>query len=151
MTKTHDQELEAVVLVGGEGTRLRPFTERTPKAMLPLLRRRPLLAYTFDDLRRGGVERAILSCGYLPEEIEEYFGDEFEGLQLEYRSEPERRGTGGGIRFAASGLERAFVALNGDSLREARLEPLLLRDALVPAGLHVSSAIISAEAMVASA
>lgn len=149
MTKTHDQELEAVVLVGGEGTRLRPFTERTPKAMLPLLGR-PLLAYTFDDLRRGGVERAILSCGYLPEEIEEYFGDEFEGLQLEYRSEPERRGTGGGIRFAASGLERAFVALNGDSLREARLEPLL-RDALAPAGLHVSSAIISAEAMVASA
>jgi mannose-1-phosphate guanylyltransferase len=119
-----ERGLPAVVLVGGQGTRLRPLTEQTPKPMLPILGR-PLLAYTFDQLKAGGVERAILSCGYLPDEIEEYFGDNFDGLELEYRVEPEPRGTGGGIRFAADGIAQTFVALNGDSLREAELAPLL--------------------------
>ena len=114
----------AVVLVGGEGTRLRPLTERLPKPMLPLLGR-PLLAYVFDALAAGGVTRAILSCGYLPVEIEAYFGDRYRGLALEYRVEPKPLGTGGAIRFAAAGLDRTFVALNGDTLREASLTGLL--------------------------
>lgn len=92
--------------------------------MLPLLGR-PLLAYTFDQLRAIGVRRAILSCGYLPYEIQAFFGEEFSGLELQYRIEPEPRGTGGGIRFAAEGIETTFVALNGDTLREADLAQLL--------------------------
>jgi mannose-1-phosphate guanylyltransferase len=118
------EKLVAVVLVGGEGTRLRPLTEDTPKPMLPLLGR-PLLAYTLDALIAAGVQRAILSCGYLPVEIEGYFGDSYRGLALEYRVEPEPLGTGGAIRFSAAGLERTFLALNGDTLREASLGPLL--------------------------
>jgi mannose-1-phosphate guanylyltransferase len=86
-----ERGLPAVVLVGGQGTRLRPLTEQTPKPMLPIPGR-PLLAYTFDQLKAGGVERAILSCGYLPDEIEEYFGDNFDGLELEYRSNPSLAG-----------------------------------------------------------
>jgi len=117
-------ELPAVILVGGEGTRLRPLTSRTPKPMLPLVDR-PLLAYTFEHLRRHGVDRAILSCGYLPTPIQEHFGERYGDLEVEYRVEPSPLGTGGGIRFGAEGLDRTFVALNGDVLHGADLGAML--------------------------
>ena len=96
--------LTAVILVGGEGTRLRPLTARTPKPMLPLVDR-PLLAYTFEHLARHGVDRVVLSCGYLPTSIERHFGSRYGSLEVEYRVEPEPLGTGGGIRFGAEGIE----------------------------------------------
>lgn len=114
----------AVILVGGQGTRLRPLTERTRKDMLSLVDR-PLLAYTFEHLRRHGVRRGIVSCGYLPTQIQERFGAAYGDLALEYRVEDEPLGTGGGIGFAARGLDETFLALNGDSLREADLDELL--------------------------
>ena len=114
----------AVILVGGQGTRLRPLTDRTRKDMLPLVDR-PLLAYTFEHLARHGVERGLVSCGYLPTQIREHFGDRHGTLALEYRVEDEPLGTGGAIAFAARGLDATFLALNGDSLREADLEELL--------------------------
>jgi mannose-1-phosphate guanylyltransferase len=92
--------------------------------MLPLLGR-PLLAYTFDHLRAAGVRSVVLACGYLPDSIRNHFGNEFEGVQLEYRVEPEVLGTGGAIRFGAAEFGRTFLALNGDSLREADLRRLL--------------------------
>jgi mannose-1-phosphate guanylyltransferase len=116
--------LPAVVLVGGQGTRLRPLTERIRKDMLPLVDR-PLLAYTFEHLRRYGVRRAIVSCGYLPDQIAERFGSRYGDLDLEYCIEEEPLGTAGGIAFAARDLESTFFALNGDSLREADLESLV--------------------------
>jgi mannose-1-phosphate guanylyltransferase len=88
--------------------------------MLPLVDR-PLLAYTFEHLARHGVERAIVSCGYLPDQIEASFGVEHEGMSLEYAVEDEPLGTGGAIGFAGRDLESSFFALNGDSLREADL------------------------------
>ena len=115
--------LTAVILVGGEGTRLRPLTNTTPKPMLPLLGR-PLLEYTFDQLTAGGVDRVTLACGYLPTQIRAYFGDRLNGFALEYKVEPEPLGTGGGIRFA-SGADSTFLALNGDSLREVDIDALV--------------------------
>jgi mannose-1-phosphate guanylyltransferase len=112
--------LPAVILVGGQGTRLRPLTDRTRKDMLPLVDR-PLLAYTFEHLARHGVGRAIVSCGYLPDQIESSFGGEHDGMTLEYAVEDEPLGTGGAIGFAARELDASFFALNGDSLREADL------------------------------
>jgi mannose-1-phosphate guanylyltransferase len=112
--------LPALVLVGGQGTRLRPLTDRTRKDMLPRVDR-PLLAYTFEHLARHGVERAIVSCGYLPDQIEASFGVEHDGMTLEYAVEDEPLGTGGAIGFAGRELESSFFALNGDSLREADL------------------------------
>src|ERR1700674_4610388 len=109
-----DLGLPAVILVGGEGTRLRPLTARVPKPMLPLVDR-PLLAYTFEHLRRHGVEREILSCGYLPTQLQAHFGGDAGGLALEYCREDEPLGTGGAIGFGARGLEGTFLALNGDS------------------------------------
>ena len=117
--------LTAVILVGGLGTRLRPLTDRTRKDMLPLVDR-PQLAYTFEHLRRFGVTRAIVSCGYLPTQIQEHFGDRYGDLRLEYRVEEEPLGTGGAIRFAADGLDEPFLALNGDSLRETDLDALVV-------------------------
>jgi mannose-1-phosphate guanylyltransferase len=116
--------LPAVILVGGLGTRLRPLTDRTRKDMLPLVDR-PQLAYTFEHLRRFGVTRAIISCGYLPTQIQEYFGDRYGDLRLEYKIEQEPLGTGGAIRFAAEGIDEPFFALNGDSLRETDLGALV--------------------------
>jgi len=116
--------LTAVVLVGGEGTRLRPLTNTTPKPMLPLLGR-PLLQYTFDHLAAAGVRHVTLACGYLPTQIQAYFGSRLNGFALDYKVEPEPLGTGGGIRFAANGVDSTFLALNGDSLREADLARLV--------------------------
>jgi mannose-1-phosphate guanylyltransferase len=115
--------LPAVILVGGLGTRLRPLTDRTRKDMLHLVDR-PQLAYTFEHLRRFGVTRAIVSCGYLPTQIQEHFGDRYGDLRLEYKVEEEPLGTGGAIRFAAEGIDGPFFALNGDSLRETDLDAL---------------------------
>jgi mannose-1-phosphate guanylyltransferase len=116
--------LPAVILVGGQGTRLRPLTDRTRKDMLPLVDR-PLLAYTLEHLARYGVERAIVSCGHLPDQIGSTFGEAYGQLALEYAVEDEPLGTGGAIGFAARGLEGSFFALNGDSLREADLSELV--------------------------
>ncbi len=116
--------LPAVILVGGQGTRLRPLTDRTRKDMLPIVDR-PLLAYTFEHLARHGVERSIISCGYLPDQIEVAFGTQHDGMALEYAVEDEPLGTGGAIGFAGRDLEGSFFALNGDSLREADLGELV--------------------------
>jgi mannose-1-phosphate guanylyltransferase len=116
--------LPAVILVGGQGTRLRPLTERIRKDMLPLVDR-PLLAYTFEHLRRHGVRRGIISCGYLPTQIQEHFGSSYGDLELTYRIEDEPLGTAGGIAFAADGIGETFFALNGDSLRDADLDEIV--------------------------
>ena len=117
--------LTAVILVGGEGTRLRPLTTHTPKPMLPLVDR-PLLAYTFEHLARFGVGRAVLSCGYLPTRIEAHFGGSHGGMEVEYRVEESPLGTAGGIRYGAEGrIDGTFLGINGDSLRMADIGALL--------------------------
>ncbi len=116
--------LPAVILVGGQGTRLRPLTDRTRKDMLTLVDR-PLLAFTFEHLARYGVERGIVSCGHLPDQIQAAFGDRYGPVALEYVVEDEPLGTGGSIGLAGRDLAGTFFALNGDSLREADLDRLV--------------------------
>lgn len=117
--------LTAVILVGGEGTRLRPLTTRTPKPMLPLVDR-PLLAFTFEHLAKHGCDRVVLSCGYLPTQIEEHFGAAHDGMEIEYRVEDSPLGTAGAIRYGAEGrIEGTFLGMNGDSLRMADIGALL--------------------------
>jgi mannose-1-phosphate guanylyltransferase len=120
--------MDAVVLVGGSGTRLRPLTLRTPKPMLPLVDR-PLLAYLFEQLAAAGVDRAILACGYLPDALVAHFGDGGEassGLALEYVIEEEALGTAGAARLAAHGrVDGTFLLLNGDILSEHDLSSLV--------------------------
>ncbi len=117
--------MDAVVLVGGEGTRLRPLTLERPKPVLPLLGR-PLLAYVLERLAEAGVTRVIFGCGYLPDPIQACFGARALGLALEYVVEPRPMGTAGGIRHAARGrVSETFLALNGDILADASLGELV--------------------------
>jgi mannose-1-phosphate guanylyltransferase len=109
----------AVILVGGEGTRLRPLTYDTPKPMLPIANR-PFLEHQIEHLRRHGVDRIRLACGYRPDAIRAHFGDE-----LEYVVEPEPLGTGGAIAHAARGLRETFVVANGDVLTDLDLTALV--------------------------
>ncbi len=116
----------AVILVGGEGTRLRPLTLDRPKPMLPI-GGRPFLVHMLDRLAAAGAERVILSCGYLPDAIRAVVGDGLPGgPPVEYAVEPEPLGTAGAIRFAAHGrVDEPFLALNGDVLADADLGAVL--------------------------
>ena len=88
---------QAVILVGGEGTRLRPVTSRVPKPVAPVVER-PFVAYILDNLARHGVERAIFSTGFLAEAIEAVIGDgSGYGLEVAYAVENEPLGTAGAI------------------------------------------------------
>jgi mannose-1-phosphate guanylyltransferase len=112
--------LEAVILVGGKGTRLRPLTIDTPKPMLALAGV-PFLVHQLARLRAAGVERAVLATSYLPEIFSDALGDGADlGLQLEYVTEVEPLGTGGGIRNVADRLESRpgdpVLIVNGDVL-----------------------------------
>jgi mannose-1-phosphate guanylyltransferase len=112
--------LEAVILVGGKGTRLRPLTIDTPKPMLPLAGV-PFLVHQLSRLHAAGVERAVLATSYLPEVFSDSLGDGSDlGLQLEYVTEVEPLGTGGGIRNVADRLESGpgdpVLIVNGDVL-----------------------------------
>jgi len=120
--------VQAIVLVGGEGTRLRPLTNDVPKPALTLVDR-PFLAYVIEWLAGHGVTEAVFACGFLPDVLREAVGEgERAGVRLSYVAEPERRGTGGAIRFAADSLgerlEEKFLALNGDVLADLDLSAL---------------------------
>ena len=121
--------LQAIVLVGGEGTRLRPLTDTVPKPALTLVDR-PFLAYMIEWLGTHGVTEAVLACGFLPDQLREALGEgEHAGVALTYVVEPDRRGTAGAIRFAAEALgdrlDDRFLALNGDVLTDLDLSALL--------------------------
>jgi mannose-1-phosphate guanylyltransferase len=112
--------LEAVVLVGGKGTRLRPLTIDTPKPMLPLAGV-PFLTHQLARAAAAGVEHVVLATSYRPEVFEAHFGNGAAlGLRLEYVTEVEPLGTGGGIRNVAerlqSGPDDPVLILNGDIL-----------------------------------
>ncbi|HEX5929296.1 MAG TPA: NDP-sugar synthase [Solirubrobacterales bacterium] len=120
--------MQAIVLVGGEGTRLRPLTNDVPKPALKLVDR-PFLAYMIEWLAAHGVTEAVLACGFLPDVLREALGEEtHSGVRLTYVTEPDRRGTAGAIRFAADSLgdrlDEGFLALNGDVLTDLDLTAL---------------------------
>jgi mannose-1-phosphate guanylyltransferase len=116
---------QAVILVGGEGTRLRPVTSRVPKPVAPVVER-PFVAYILDDLVRHGVERAVFSTGFLAEAIEAVIGDGAGyGLHVEYAVETEPLGTAGAIANCESHLDAgSFFVFNGDVLSDVDLSAL---------------------------
>ena len=131
--------MEAVILVGGQGNRLRPLTIETPKPMLPAAGV-PFLAHQLARLRAVGVDHVVLATSYRSEVFTDYFGDGAElGLRVDYVTETEPLGTGGGIRNVAPRLESApdepVLVLNGDILSghdiEAQLAAHRAADAVV--------------------
>src|ERR671932_307937 len=110
--------MRAVVLVGGQGSRLRPITFDIPKSLVPL-RNRPFMGYMLDFLRRGGLSGAVLSLGYLPDPIQAYLCEqrELDGFAVDYAVEDHALGTAGGIKNAEEYLDgETLVVVNGDAL-----------------------------------
>src|SRR5215216_2903653 len=110
--------MQAVVLVGGQGTRLRPLTYDIPKSLVPL-RNRPFMGYMLDFLRGAGLDGAVLSLGYLPDPIQAYLCDKQDlvGFSVDYAVEDHALGTAGGIKNAEKYLDDdTLVVVNGDVL-----------------------------------
>ncbi|CAN5860146.1 NDP-sugar synthase [soil metagenome] len=109
--------MQAVILVGGQGTRLRPITYDIPKALVPL-RNRPFIGYMMDFLRAGDLAGAVLSLGYLPDPIQAYLADcDLDGFSVDYAVEDRALGTAGGIKNAEQFLDGGpVVVVNGDVL-----------------------------------
>jgi mannose-1-phosphate guanylyltransferase len=114
--------MQALVLAGGEGTRLRPLTHTVPKPVMPLAGR-PFLTFMLDWLREHRVDNALLSCGFLAHQVEDVLGDDYEGMRLTYVHEDEPLGTAGPVRLAADEglLEDRLFILNGDVLTDMDL------------------------------
>jgi len=113
--------MQAVILVGGEGTRLRPLTSTVPKPVVPLVDR-PFIVYMLEWLRRHGVDDVVMSCGFLATSVRNVLGDGSQfGLRLRFVEEPEPRGTAGALKFAESFLDERFLMLNGDVLTDIDL------------------------------
>jgi mannose-1-phosphate guanylyltransferase len=110
--------MQALILAGGEGTRLRPLTSTVPKPVVPLVDR-PFIAFMLDWLRGHGVSDVIMSCGFLASGVRNVLGDgSAYGLRLRYVEEPQPLGTGGALKFAETLLDERFLMLNGDVLTD---------------------------------
>jgi mannose-1-phosphate guanylyltransferase len=117
--------MQALILAGGKGTRLRPLTVYTPKPIVPVVNR-PLLLYQLDLLQNAGITEVTLSLSYQPDKIEQVLGNGSEsGVNLRYITEPSPMGTGGAYRFAADTKGETTIVLNGDILTDLDLNSLL--------------------------
>lgn len=117
--------MQALILAGGKGTRLRPLTVYTPKPIVPMINR-PFLLYQIDILRKAGITDITLSLSYQPDKIEQILGDGSEyGVLLRYVTEPSPMGTGGAYRFAAENISETTVVFNGDILTDFDISSLV--------------------------
>lgn len=114
----------AIILAGGMGTRLRSAVPDLPKPMAPI-NGRPFLEHQMDYWIGQGVNRFVVSVGYMKEVIMDHFGSSYRATPLTYAIEDEPLGTGGGLLLAAQGLNAPFLVLNGDTFFEVVLDELL--------------------------
>lgn len=110
-----DGLIQAVILAGGLGTRMRPLTYRVPKPMLPVLQR-PFLEHQIELLATNGITRFLLLVSYLGKSIEDRFGKGVSGLEIAYSYEESPLGTGGALKNAEPLLDDDFLVINGDTL-----------------------------------
>ncbi len=114
--------MQALILAGGKGTRLRPLTVYTPKPVVPVCNR-PFLLYQLDTLRRAGVTDVTLSLSYQPHKIEQQLGDGSDfGVSLSYTVEPQPMGTAGAYKFAEDLIREPTVVFNGDIVTDLDLK-----------------------------
>ncbi|GHU72283.1 nucleotidyltransferase [Clostridia bacterium] len=113
--------LQAIIMAGGEGTRLRPLTCDLPKPMMPVLGE-PVMRYALQLLRRGGLTEVGATLLYLPQRIERVFGDgKQDGVNLRYFLEKMPLGTAGSVKLAKESIKETFVVLSGDGLTDCDL------------------------------
>ena len=108
--------MKAVVMAGGEGTRLRPLTSNQPKPMVPIVGK-PCMEHILELLRGHAMDDVIVTVAFLPQAIRGYFGDgEAIGVSLHYSVEETPLGTAGSVKHAEALLDETFVVISGDAL-----------------------------------
>lgn len=122
-----EKETQVLILAGGLGTRLLPFTKMTPKPMIEI-NGKPFLEYKIEQIKNSGIKKIILCVGYLGNIIEEHFGDGKNfGVEISYAYEKELLGTAGAIKNAESLIKsKQFIVMNGDTYTSINLEKLLV-------------------------
>src|SRR6266498_2333641 len=131
--------VKAVVMAGGEGTRLRPLTSNQPKPMVPIVGK-PCMEHILELLKAHGMEDVLVTVAFLPQSIRSYFGDgETLGMQIGYSVEESPLGTAGSVRLASDKLDDTFLVISGDALCDVDLSSLIAfhreREAAVTIGL----------------
>jgi NDP-sugar pyrophosphorylase family protein len=118
--------MKAIILVGGQGTRMRPLTDHLPKNIVPLCGV-PFLTYQFEYLKKAGVREVVLSMGYRPDDIRKVYGDGRRlGLKIRYVAEKEPLGTAGAVKNAERLVKGSpLVVLNGDILTDIPLKKMI--------------------------
>ncbi|MFC4078318.1 sugar phosphate nucleotidyltransferase [Salinithrix halophila] len=114
--------MKAVIMAGGKGTRLRPLTSRLPKPMVPLLDK-PCMEYIIELLKRHGIEEIAVTVQYLPQAIQNHFGDGSDyGVKIQYFEETLPLGTAGSVKNAEDFLDDTFIVISGDALTDFDLD-----------------------------
>ncbi|EAK0804589.1 D-glycero-D-manno-heptose 1-phosphate guanosyltransferase [Campylobacter lari] len=122
--------MQAIVLAGGLGTRLKSVVQDLPKPMAPI-NGKPFLAFVLEYLKKQGITEVILSVSYKYELIQEYFKEKFEGMKIHYNIEKELLGTGGAIKDALKLIQNQAYILNGDTIFDIDLKKLVLNDSKI--------------------
>ena len=116
--------MQALILAGGEGTRLRPLTTTVPKPVVPLANR-PFVTYMIDWLHRHGFDEIVMSCGFLADGVRDVLGTgDLNGITIQYVDEPQPLGTAGAVKLAEPVLRERFAVLNGDVLTDLDISRL---------------------------
>jgi mannose-1-phosphate guanylyltransferase/phosphomannomutase len=117
--------VKAVVMAGGEGTRLRPLTSNQPKPMVPIVGK-PCMEHILDLLKANGFDEVVITVAFLPQAIRSYFGDGANlGLNIQYSVEESPLGTAGSVRLASDALDDTFLVISGDALCDIDLEKIV--------------------------
>src|SRR5215210_1019548 len=117
--------MKAVVMAGGEGSRLRPLTSNQPKPMVPIVGK-PCMEHIIELARSHGFEDVIVTVAFLPQAIRSYFGDGGGiGVNMEYSVEESPLGTAGSVRLASGRLDGTFLVISGDALCDFDLTKLV--------------------------
>jgi mannose-1-phosphate guanylyltransferase/phosphomannomutase len=117
--------MKAVVMAGGEGTRLRPLTSNQPKPMVPVVGK-PCMEHILELLREHGMDEVIVTVAFLPQAIRSYFGQgETLGMEIGYSVEESPLGTAGSVRLAGKQLDETFLVISGDALCDVDLGALV--------------------------
>jgi mannose-1-phosphate guanylyltransferase/phosphomannomutase len=117
--------MKAVVMAGGEGSRLRPLTIGRPKPMVPMVSK-PVMAHILDLLKRHGITEVVLTLHFMPEAIQGYFGDGSSlGMKIHYAIEETPLGTAGSVKNAEMYLDEPFLIISGDAVTDINLEEII--------------------------
>ena len=117
--------MKAVVMAGGEGSRLRPLTIGRPKPMVPMVSQ-PVMAHILDLLKRNGITEVVITLHFMPEVIQSYFGDgQSIGMKINYAIEETPLGTAGSVKNAQEYLDEPFLIISGDAVTDINLQKII--------------------------